>query len=70
MALEEKYGDKIDFVIADVDKEQDLVARFKVYSIPAFFFIGTDGSIVDTDIGYVPLDQMESKMQNFISKAQ
>lgn len=68
LALENKYGDQIDFIIADVDKEQELSARYQVYSIPAFFFIGKNGTTLDTNVGYIPQDKLEKQINDFLAK--
>ena len=63
MALKEKYGQEIVFIIADLgsgDPESEQLAReFKVYTIPAYFFIDATGALVATETGRLSLEELE-----------
>ncbi len=47
-ALERKYSNKINFIIADIDdpQGQQLAEQFQIYYIPAFFVIDPQGQVV------------------------
>ncbi len=68
MALENKYQGKVKFVIANVDttQGQELAQKFKVNSIPAFFFLDKNKNIVQQGVGETPLAEMERMMETII----
>ena len=68
MALKSKYGHKIDFIIADVDKEPELTARYQVDTIPVIYLLDGHGNIIDSVIGYVPQNQLEKRIEEFLDK--
>lgn len=65
MALENKFQDKVEFIIVDVDEAQgqQLAQTFSVNSIPAFFFIDKDKNIVEQTIGERSQGEMERLMK-------
>lgn len=70
MALQNKYADKVNFIIVDVDKEegQVLAARYKVNSIPAYFFMGNNGVIYDQQVGEATQAEMAQKIEKLLKK--
>ena len=66
MALEHKYGDKVDFIIADVEVEKSLVDRYQVLTIPAYFIIDRNGSVIDTAVGKLSEEELEAKIGRII----
>lgn len=49
-AVAEKHGDKLELVVVDVDKEQDIAKEFSVMGMPTVLFI-KDGEVVDSFTG-------------------
>ena len=66
MALERKYGDKVNFIVSDVDKEKALDDRFQVYTIPAFFTISRNGSVIDNAVGALSEGELEAKIRRIL----
>lgn len=54
LALEEKYGNKIAFVIIDTETSDgyELAVQYDVTGIPAFFFLDETGRTVDKMYGH------------------
>ena len=68
MALENKFQDKVEFIIVDVDEAQgqQLAQTFSVNSIPAFFLIDRDKNIAEQAIGEKSQADMENLMKSII----
>ena len=66
LALEKKYGDKVDFIIADVDQEKFLSQRFDINYIPGLFFIGKNGVVLDKEVGKVSQEKLEKQINNLL----
>lgn len=68
MALENKFQDKVEFIIVDVDEAQgqQLAQTFSVNSIPAFFLIDRDKNIVEQAIGAKSQADMENLMKSIV----
>lgn len=64
MALFKKYGDQVQFIVADVETSSGrrLAERFNVFSIPAMFFINREGKVVDNYVGELSYEQLEAKI--------
>lgn len=71
LALENKYGDQVQFITADVDTPQgaSLADWFNVDSIPAFFLIDGEGQVIDQSIGIQPQNILEQQIKNLIQKS-
>lgn len=68
MALENKFQDKAEFIIVDVDdtQGQELAQTFAVDSIPAFFWIDKDKNIAQQAIGVKSQETMDNLMKSII----
>ena len=57
MALEEQYGEHVEFIIADLDNPQSekLTAELPVMYIPAYYFIDESGRVVEERAGVFAL---------------
>ncbi|WOC33396.1 MULTISPECIES: thioredoxin [Caproicibacterium] len=53
--LAQEYDGRVAVMKVDVDKNQDLAAKFAVMSIPTVF-VFRDGSPVDSKVGAMPVD--------------
>lgn len=65
LALEKKYADKVNFVIADVDDPQGqvLAARFNIYYIPAIFVFDQNGQVTYNSTGAQSKANLENALQ-------
>jgi cytochrome c-type biogenesis protein len=70
LALEEKYGRDVTFIIVDVDDPEGwrLLEKFNVRFIPIFFYIDQNGNIVGEDTGYSTFQQKEKRMLDLLAK--
>ena len=50
--LEEEFEGRINFITIDVDEMPELAQSYGVQSIPMLLFIGRDGKIVNTLVGF------------------
>ena len=68
MELEEKYKDKIAFIIVDVNdpESRKLIEEYRVFSIPYFIYIDSNGEIAGYDVGSNSLEYMEEKIQIYL----
>lgn len=65
MALKEKYGNEVSFIIVDVDDHiegRKLMEKYSVRVIPAFFYIDRNGNVVGEDIGFSPFEEKERRI--------
>jgi thioredoxin 1 len=63
--LAEEYAGQIKVGKVNVDNEPDLAAKYGVMSIPFFAFI-KKGELVDSELGAVPKDRLESKIKDML----
>lgn len=65
LALEKKYGDNTNFIVADIDTPQGqaLATQFGIYYIPAFFVINEQGQVTYNDTG----PQSKSALDNALN---
>jgi len=63
--LKRKYGDRIEFILADTDGSGlELAIEYQVMFIPAYVFINAAGERVGEDLaGYMPKEKLESLLQ-------
>ena len=62
MALKEKYGQEVVFVIASLDNNQQseqLAQEFRVSVVPSYFFINTKGEVVVKETGSLSYEELE-----------
>ncbi len=64
--LKEKMGDKTTIVKVDIDRNQELAARYRVQSVPTLI-IFKNGEPVWREAGLKPLDVLERKLHEYIS---
>lgn len=62
--LADKYGDKINFVSIDVDKNPQLANKYQIQSIPAFIFLDEDGNESNRIVGAVPEEKIEEEIKS------
>lgn len=60
--LAEKYDGKIKVGKVNVSEEQELAAAFQVSSIPKIVVM-KNGKVVNSSVGYRPLEQIESLLK-------
>ncbi|MDY6826869.1 MAG: cytochrome c biogenesis protein [Bacillota bacterium] len=67
-ALEDQYGEKVEFIIADLDNPQSerLAEELPVMYIPAFYFIDENGSVVEERAGIFPFEEMTARIEPLI----
>jgi len=65
LALEKKYGNNTNFIVADIDTPQGqaLAKQFDIYYIPAFFVINEQGQVTYNDSG----PQSKSTLDNALN---
>ena len=63
-ALKEQYGDRVNFVMLNVDNTKWLpeVLSYRVDGIPHFVFLGQDGGAIAQSIGEQPHSVMEANL--------
>ncbi|MBD2037231.1 thioredoxin family protein [Leptolyngbya sp. FACHB-321] len=63
-ALEQEYGDRVNFVMLNVDNSKWLpeVLSYRVDGIPHFVFLGQDGNAIAQSIGEQPRSIMEANL--------
>lgn len=76
MALYQKYGDRVKFIVVDVqDRTNQSVFQLlntlrmqgqSVNSIPSMFFIDGNGQVVDRVDAVVPLAELEKKIKKLL----
>lgn len=67
-AMAQKYGDKIRFIVADVNTPagNSLANDYQVMSIPSTFYYNKSGQIVDSFVGSMPETDLEARLKNLI----
>ena len=67
--VKEKYSDRVNFVMLNVDNNKWLpeVLKYRVDGIPHFVFLGDKGDAIAETIGEVPRNIMESKLEALIA---
>lgn len=63
--LSEELADTHVLLSLNVDEERDLAIQYTVTSIPTFLFI-RDNKVVGRETGYIPKDQLRSKIQEHL----
>jgi len=67
--LEEKYGDRVNLVMLDIDDPQwdKLVRRYRVTGIPQYTFLDESQDTLDTLVGKIPQSIMERFFKQLVS---
>ena len=67
--LEEKYGDRVNLVMLDIDDPQwdRLVQQYRVTGIPQYTFLDESQETLDTVVGKVPQSIMERFFEQLVS---
>lgn len=68
LALQKKFGDRVNFVMLNVDNNKWLpeITRFKVDGIPHFAFLGDNNALVGEAIGIVPPEIMAANLDAMV----
>lgn len=68
--LTKEFAGKVDVKVIDVDQQanQELVARFKINSIPTFAFIDRNGNVLELFIGGTSEETLRQKIQELEKK--
>ncbi|NLM52144.1 MAG: thioredoxin [Firmicutes bacterium] len=61
--LAREMNDRVKFVKVDADKNKQTVQRYQVMSIPTLLFF-KDGETVATQIGFLPKEQLQQKIND------
>jgi len=67
LALEDRFGTRMKFIVVDVENEEDpstgqLLNMFHVNYIPAFFIIDSQGKRVYEKVGIVSREELEHQI--------
>lgn len=54
---------KVKVVKVNVDKNRTTAGNYKIMSIPTLMFF-KDGNVVDTQVGFVPKEQLKKKLED------
>ncbi len=67
--LEEKYGDRVNLVMLDIDDPQwdRLVQQYRVTGIPQYTFLDESQETLDTVVGKIPQSIMERFFEQLVS---
>ena len=63
--LKEKFADRVTLVKVDVDKNKELVLRYKIRGVPPLMLF-RNSNVLWRQSGIVPAKQLESIMQQYI----
>ena len=63
--LATKYANIYTFAKLNVDEERDIAIEYGVTSVPTFLFI-KNGKLVDSLVGYMPIEDLETKMKEVL----
>ncbi len=63
--LANKYEGKAEVGKINIDEESELVSEFGIRSVPTVLFF-KNGELVDRSVGYVPLSELEGRLQNIL----
>jgi len=68
--LKEKYSDRIEFRILNVDlpEVESESKKYEVSSIPTFIFLDSSGNKVDQVVGTMAKSEFENKLENLLSQ--
>lgn len=68
-ALQDQYGDRVNFVMLNVDNNKWLpeVSRFKVDGIPHFVFLAQDNAVIGNAIGIMPKQILAENLDAMIA---
>ena len=63
--LAAKYEGKAEVGKINIDEESELVSEYGIRSVPTVLFF-KNGELVDRSVGYVPLSELEGRLQNIL----
>jgi len=68
--LTKEFAGKVDVKVIDVDQQanQELVAKFKINSIPTFAFIDRNGNVLELFVGGTSEETLRQKIQDLEKK--
>lgn len=64
-SLNDEFGAEVSFVKIDIDNNLDIVRKYDIVSVPTMVMI-KNGEEVDRIVGFVPRDQIKSKIKTHI----
>ncbi|MBW4573823.1 MAG: thioredoxin family protein [Aphanothece sp. CMT-3BRIN-NPC111] len=67
--LKQEYGDKLNFVMLNVDNSKWLpeIMRYRVDGIPHFIFLGQDGEAIAQNIGEQPRPVVQANLEALVA---
>ena len=60
------YDGRLNVFQVDVDENQDLAGRYKIFSVPTLL-VFKGGSVADQIVGYVPKQKLEDTIRKHVS---
>ena len=66
--MEAKYGNRVNFVILNFDREKALVEKFGIRGTPTFILLNSSGEVVGGAVGYIPEDRFEEMIVELLEK--
>ncbi|NOZ58751.1 MAG: thioredoxin fold domain-containing protein [Euryarchaeota archaeon] len=63
-----KYGDRVNFVVLDFDRERSLAGAYGVRGTPTFILLNASGDVVGGAVGYIPEDRFEEMILELLEK--
>jgi len=66
--MRSKYGDRVNFVVLNFDKERALAKKYGVRGTPTFVLLNSKGEVVGGAVGYIPEDRFEEMIQELLKK--
>ena len=64
-SLNDEFGAEVSFVKIDIENNLDIVRKYDIVSVPTMVMI-KNGEEVDRIVGFVPRDQIKSKIKTHI----
>ncbi|WP_457556095.1 thioredoxin domain-containing protein [Candidatus Pyrohabitans sp.] len=66
--MKTKYGDRVNFVVLNFDRERSLAGEYGVMGTPTFILFNASGDVVGGAVGYIPEDRFEEMVVQLLEK--
>lgn len=66
--MKAKYGDRVNIIILNLDKEKALVKKYGIRGAPTFVLLNSKGEVVGGAVGYIPEDRFEEMILELLEK--